>query len=33
MSSSTTVNMPWWAGKDVIKEYLKQVNESGKVKR
>lgn len=24
--------MPWWAGKDEIKEYLKNVNENGKVR-
>jgi hypothetical protein len=24
--------MPWWAGKDEIKEYLKRVNEKEKVK-
>ncbi|KAK5023210.1 hypothetical protein LTS07_009432 [Exophiala sideris] len=25
--------MPWWAGKDEIKEYLKEVNKNGKVNR
>jgi hypothetical protein len=24
--------MPWWAGKDKIKEYLEKVNENGKVR-
>jgi len=24
--------MPWWAGKDEIKEYLEKVNENEKVK-
>jgi hypothetical protein len=24
--------MPWWAGKDEIKEYLKRVNENEKAK-
>ncbi|KAF2491282.1 NAD(P)-binding protein [Lophium mytilinum] len=28
--SATTVDMPWWARKDAVQEYLKQVNESGK---
>lgn len=31
-ASATAVDMAWWAGKDVIKEYLKQVNKSGKAK-
>ncbi|KIV87260.1 hypothetical protein PV11_02815 [Exophiala sideris] len=29
--SRSAVTMPWWAGKDEIKEYLKRVNENGKV--
>ncbi|KAH8745960.1 hypothetical protein BGZ57DRAFT_836676 [Hyaloscypha finlandica] len=29
--SASTIDMPWWAGKDKIKEYLEKVNENGKV--
>ncbi|RDL35782.1 Uncharacterized protein BP5553_06394 [Venustampulla echinocandica] len=29
--SASTVGMPWWAGKDEVNEYLKKVNEGGKV--
>lgn len=29
--SSGLVDMPWWAGKGVIRDYLKKVNENGKV--
>jgi len=24
--------MPWWAGKEEVREYLKKVNENGKVR-
>jgi hypothetical protein len=24
--------MPWWAGKGEVREYLKEVNENGKVR-
>ncbi|KAN0115166.1 NAD(P)-binding protein [Hyaloscypha variabilis] len=29
--SASAIDMPWWSGKDEIKEYLKKVNENGKV--
>ncbi|KAF2799375.1 NAD(P)-binding protein [Melanomma pulvis-pyrius CBS 109.77] len=29
--SSGTVDMPWWTGKEEVREYLKKVNEKGKV--
>ncbi|KAE9378972.1 NAD(P)-binding protein [Stipitochalara longipes BDJ] len=29
--SASAIDMPWWAGKDEIKEYLKKVNETEKV--
>ncbi|RDW59930.1 hypothetical protein BP6252_13017 [Coleophoma cylindrospora] len=29
--SASTMDMPWWAGKDKITEYLKKVNENGRV--
>ncbi|RDW65624.1 hypothetical protein BP5796_10316 [Coleophoma crateriformis] len=29
--SASTIHMPWWAGKDKITEYLKKVNENGRV--
>ncbi|TVY56154.1 Oxidoreductase swnN [Lachnellula cervina] len=29
--SASTVGMPWWAGKDEVKEYLEKVNEKEKV--
>ncbi|PMD25096.1 NAD(P)-binding protein [Hyaloscypha hepaticicola] len=28
---ASTIGMPWWSGKDKIKEYLEKVNENGKV--
>lgn len=31
MQSASTVGMPWWAGKDEVKEYLEKVNEKEKV--
>jgi hypothetical protein len=29
--SASTVGLPWWQGKDEIKEYLENVNKGGKV--
>ncbi|TVY21625.1 Oxidoreductase swnN [Lachnellula arida] len=29
--SASTVGMPWWAGKDKVKEYLEKVNENEKI--
>ncbi|KAJ9614316.1 hypothetical protein H2200_002452 [Cladophialophora chaetospira] len=29
--STGTVNMPWWGGKERTREYLKKVNENGKI--
>ncbi|KAF1811993.1 NAD(P)-binding protein [Eremomyces bilateralis CBS 781.70] len=29
--SSGTIDMPWWAGKEKIRKYLKEVNKDGKV--
>jgi hypothetical protein len=32
LHSAETKDMPWWAGKAEIREYLKKVNENGKVR-
>jgi hypothetical protein len=29
--SAGTVNMPWWTGKEEIRQYLSKLNEEGKV--
>lgn len=29
--SAGTMDMPWWAGKESTREYLRKINEKGKV--